>query len=140
MPDKDIRWIQRFSNYRKALKKLGEAVDILDMSELEQEGLIQRFEYTYELAWKTMQDIVRERNPDFTGGPGHVLEQSVEEGLIQDLDGWKSMKASREKTSHTYDEDTATEIAENVVDVYYDLLIQLETRLQLEKLNREQQG
>lgn len=140
MPDKDIRWIQRFSNYRKALKKLGEAVDILDMSELEREGMIQRFEYTYELAWKTMQDIIRERHPDFTGGPAQVIEQSAEEGLIQDAEGWKGMKSSREKTSHTYDEDTAEEIAENIVNFYYNLLVQLETRLQVEKLNREQQG
>ena len=62
MEDKDIRWIQRFSNYRKALLQLGKAVDIVsalksrgDEDMLMEEGLIQRYEYTHELAWKGKQ-------------------------------------------------------------------------------------
>ena len=61
----DIRWLQRFSNYCKALAKLGQAVDIVswrleladEIDELLQEGLIQRFEYTRELVWKVMRNI-----------------------------------------------------------------------------------
>ena len=63
MEEKDIRWIQRFSNYRKALLQMGKAVDIVstrlgntDQDELMAEGLIQRYEYTHELAWKVMKD------------------------------------------------------------------------------------
>ena len=64
MIKQDIRWQQRFSNYRKALAKLIQAVDLLSVqierdesvAELLQEGLIQRFEYTHELAWKVMKD------------------------------------------------------------------------------------
>lgn len=57
MENKDIRWIQRFSNYKKALSQLKEAVDLLsirELSRLEKQGLIQAFEYTHELAWKTL--------------------------------------------------------------------------------------
>jgi nucleotidyltransferase substrate binding protein (TIGR01987 family) len=135
MSDKDVRWILRFSNFQKALKKLGAAVDILNMSELEREGLIQRFEYTYELAWKTMQDIIKVNDPSFSGGAGTVLEMAAAKGYIEDLDDWKELKSSREMTSHTYDESTAESIADKIVDEYYDLFTQLETRLQLEKLN-----
>ena len=64
MEQQDIRWQQRFSNYRKALRKLAAAVEIVteeshmghDIDELLQEGLIQRFEYTHEMAWKVMKD------------------------------------------------------------------------------------
>ena len=62
--EEDIRWIQRFSNYRKALVKFNQAIEIISMQldlgeevdELLEEGLIQRFEYTHELAWKVMKD------------------------------------------------------------------------------------
>ena len=62
MVQQDIRWIQRFSNYRKALAKLSQAMAIMSeqlafndgVDELLQEGMIQRFEYTHELAWKVM--------------------------------------------------------------------------------------
>jgi len=67
MEDKDIRWTQRFSNYRKALAKLSAAVvneDVDSYSDLEKEGLVKRFEYTYELAWKTLQDFLREKGPN----------------------------------------------------------------------------
>jgi hypothetical protein len=56
------------------------------------------------------------------------------------LEGWKAIKKSREMTSHTYNAETADEIAENVIDWYHSLFIQLETRLQLEKINQEKQG
>lgn len=65
MQDFDIRWKQRFDNYNKALTKLKEAVSIIsrelhygsEVDELLQEGLIQRFEYTHELAWNVMKDM-----------------------------------------------------------------------------------
>src|SRR5450759_1547442 len=108
MENKDIRWIQRFQNYRKALASLSEAVeiDIELMSHLEKAGLIQMFEMTYELAWKTLQDFLRERgNPDIAGGPAVIIAKALEEGYIKDEDGWIELKKSREMTSHTYDEE-----------------------------------
>jgi uncharacterized protein YutE (UPF0331/DUF86 family) len=60
---RDIRWQQRFSNFNKAFSKLSQAVKQAKekkLSELETEGLIQRFEYTYELAWKTLQDYIKD--------------------------------------------------------------------------------
>jgi nucleotidyltransferase substrate binding protein (TIGR01987 family) len=96
---------------------------------------------TYELAWKTLQDFLRDRgNPDIAGGPAVIIAKAIEEGYIKDEESWKELKKSREMTSHTYDEATANEIAGNIVEVYHSLFIQLETRLQLEKINQEKQG
>jgi hypothetical protein len=64
MGNKDIRWIQRFNNYRKALARLSEAIALAeerDLSDMEQQGLIQAFEFTCDMGWKTLQDYVVER-------------------------------------------------------------------------------
>jgi nucleotidyltransferase substrate binding protein (TIGR01987 family) len=141
MANEDIRWIQRFNNYRKALARLGEAVALAeerDLSDLEQQGLIQGFEFTFDLAWKTLQDYLRHHNrPNDNGGPNVIITQALEDGIIKSEEAWKEMKKSRDLTSHSYDGETADDIAENVLDTYHSLFIQLETRLQLEKINEE---
>ena len=141
MANEDIRWIQRFNNYRKALARLGEAVQLAEereLSDLEQQGLIQGFEFTFDLAWKTLQDFLREnKRPNDNGGPNIIISQSLEDGIIKGEEQWKAMKKSRDLTSHSYDGDTADDIAENILDTYHGLFIQLETRLQLEKINEE---
>ena len=141
---KDIRWIQRFGNYRKAVARLGVAVALSEereLSDLEQQGLIQGFEFTFDLAWKTLQDILREhKRPNDNGGPSVIIAQALVDGYIKDEAGWKKVKKARDASSHTYDEGTADEIAEDIVEEFYPLFIQLETRLQLEKLQQEQQG
>src|SRR6476659_6810312 len=119
MTNQDIRWVQRFSNFKKAFAKLEEVAktrSVSDLSDLEQEGLIQRFEYTYELAWKTLQDLLRLKGYLDVAGPNPVLQQAFKDGYIADGDAWKRMKASRELSSHTYDQSTAEEIVENILN------------------------
>jgi nucleotidyltransferase substrate binding protein (TIGR01987 family) len=141
MANQDIRWIQRFNNYRKALARLGEAVALAkerDLSDLEQQGLIQGFEFTFDLAWKTLQDYLRyHERPNNNGGPNVIIEQALEDGIIKGEEAWKAMKKSRDLSSHSYDEATADDIAKNILETYQGLFIQLETRLQLEKINEE---
>lgn len=144
MENKDIRWIQRFHNYRKALARLTKGVDLSGergLNELEQQGLIQAFEFTYDLAWKTLQDLLRTlERPNDNGGPNVILQQAAADGFIKDGEGWKELKKSRELTSHTYDEELADEVADKIVNQFHGLFIQLETRLQLEKLEWEKKG
>lgn len=140
MANKDIRWIQRFHNYRKALARLNEAVALSKergLSELEQQGLIQGFEFTFDMAWKSLRDFIVERG--FEGErekPIRVIVDAAARGIV-DEKMWRKMYEARNKTSHSYDEEIADDIAENIVDEYQALFIQLETRLQLEKLNQE---
>lgn len=116
MSEKDVRWKHRFSNYKKALDKLREALGEYDdeMTGLEKEGMIQRFEYTFELAWKTLQNLLYERGYLEVKGPTLVLRQALQDGYIEGEEKWRLMKNVRELTPHTYNEHTANKIVEKI--------------------------
>ena len=85
MEQQDIRWQQRFSNYRKALRKLAAAVEMgHDIDELLQEGLIQRFEYTHEMAWKVMKDYEEYQGYHDIRGSRDAIRQALQIGIITD--------------------------------------------------------
>ena len=132
MEEKDIRWVQRFSNYRKALAQLGKAVGIVselkgrgDEDMLMEEGLIQRYEYTHELAWKTMKDYAEYQGLSDIVGSRDAIRQTLQSGLISD-DRWMDSIRDRTLTSHNYDDDTAQAIVSNIINVYYPLFVEYE--------------
>ncbi|WP_339702357.1 nucleotidyltransferase substrate binding protein [Algoriphagus aquimarinus] len=134
--EEDIRWQQRFSNFNKAFSKLSQAVTQAKekkLSELETEGLIQRFEYTYVLAWKTLQDYIKDLGIPDVNGPSKVLQEALKMELISDSEGWVKLKKSREKTSHTYDPETAEEIKELILDQFFQLFVELQAKLESER-------
>src|ERR1700742_2908305 len=91
MENTDTLWVQRFSNFKKALAKLEEVAtrkDVGDLSDLEKEGMIQRFEYTFELAWKTLQDLLEYKGYRDIAGPNPVLAQALKDGYINDEKLW----------------------------------------------------
>ena len=119
--DMDIRWEQRFSNYKKALAQLEKAVELRktrELSELEKQGLIQSFEYTHELAWKTLKDFLKSKGQSDIYGSKDATRKAFNLELIQDGDGWMDMIKERNKNSHTYDETVANEISENIKNCY----------------------
>ncbi len=129
----DIRWQQRFSNYQKALKQLKAGVDLSaqrELSLLEKQGLIQAFEYTHELAWKTMKDFL-----DYKGstepiyGSKDATRQAFLMGLIAHGEDWMRMILSRNLTSHTYDEKTVETIVDEVLGNYSFRFEELEQKL-----------
>lgn len=130
--NKDIRWIQRFSNYKKAFDKLEKYCSVVNMNEMEEQGLIKAFEYTYELAWKTLQDLLHEKGFEQVVGPKPVIDQSFQNGYIQNGQAWVRMHKSRNLTSHTYDSLTAEEIASEIRQEYVFLLTELKEKLQNE--------
>ena len=132
MTKKDIRWEQRFANYQKALNQLQKFIDKGKLSELEEQGLIKAFEYTYELAWNTIKDFLEYKGQTDIYGSRDAIRKAFELGLIEDGEGWMDMLKSRNVTSHTYNEETAREIYQAVVEVYYSLFKQL--RIKLESL------
>lgn len=131
--EEDIRWEQRFSSFRKALIKLNEAVELLknndqeeeeynnssSIKEILKEGLIQRFEYTHELAWKTMKDYIAYQGNSDIKGSRDATREAFKIGLINDGEVWMDMISSRNKTTHTYNDATATEIYDKIIYEYY---------------------
>ncbi|NVO12335.1 MAG: nucleotidyltransferase substrate binding protein [Bacteroidales bacterium] len=130
--NKDIRWQQRFSNFNKAFKQLHRFVMHQELNEMESQGLIKAFDYTYELGWKTLQDLLKEKGYINIIGPKPVIEQSYQNGYIKDGKGWMRMHKSRNLTSHTYDEETAAEIVGSIRNEYFILLQHLQIRLEEE--------
>ncbi|SFE82088.1 nucleotidyltransferase substrate binding protein [Thermophagus xiamenensis] len=126
----DIRWKQRYNNYKKALEQLSRFLKHTTLNEMEEQGLIQAFEYTFELAWKTLQDVLEEES-GYEGikGPRPVIKQAFKDGLISDGEKWMEMLKDRNRSSHTYDEDTAQEIIDAIRQVYYSLFCQLDSNL-----------
>jgi nucleotidyltransferase substrate binding protein (TIGR01987 family) len=130
---KDIRWEQRFSNYNKALKKLSEAIGYVKKKtkeevhyEILKEGIIQRFAYTHELAWNVMKDFLLEIGDVTLYGSKDATREAFKTELIKDGDVWMEMIKSRNKTSHTYNEEIAQEIYLRILNEYHSAFIQFQ--------------
>jgi nucleotidyltransferase substrate binding protein (TIGR01987 family) len=122
MASRDIRWLQRFDHFIKALSQLREAVELTrqrPLSNLEQQGMIQAFEFTHELAWNTLKDFLEERGTQNIYGSRDATREAFKAGLIANGEVWMNMIQSRNLTSHTYDEETAKEIASSVLNAYF---------------------
>ena len=122
MSDQDIRWVQRFNHLRKALSQLQEAVQlsqIRPLSKLEEQGLIQAFEFTHELAWNTLKDFLESRGVYNLYGSKDTTREAFKAGLIERGEIWMGMISSRNLTSHTYDEAIAAQIAADIRNAYF---------------------
>jgi nucleotidyltransferase substrate binding protein (TIGR01987 family) len=131
----DVRWHQRLQNYRSAFNELDEAVALSNqrgLSKLEEQGLIQAFEYTYELAWNTIKDFYQNQGETGIQGSRDAIRLAFERGLIESGESWMAMIKSRTLTSHTYNRETARLIADQILNNYHpllkDLLVALEQR------------
>jgi len=118
----DIRWKQRFNNYLKAFQTLVEAVELAktrELSTLEQQGLIQSFEFTHELAWNVLKDYLEDKG--FTGlvGSKDTTRAAFKNGLIDQGDDWMKMIEARNKTSHTYDPTIAQAVVDDILERFY---------------------
>ncbi len=137
MANEDIRWIQRFSNFNKALNSLSNALNEYKENtkeEVVKVGMIKFFEMTYELAWLTMKDYYEEQGEVSIQGSKDAIKLSFTRGLITNAEQWFEMVNSRKLSVHTYDETTANKVADDIANHYVDLFVQLQTRLQMEKL------
>ncbi len=99
---KDIRFIQRYTHFTQAFAKLREVVLIPELNEIEQNGMVQRFEFTLELAWKTMRDFLTEEG-FIVWSPKETMRQAFASGYIDDAQVWMDMIDLRNAFSHDYD-------------------------------------
>jgi len=125
----DIRWIQRLSNWTKALEQLTRFISKKQLNELEQQGLIQSFEYNHELAWKTQKDFLQEQGVKELFGSRNVAREAFNLDLITDADVWMLMIEDRNLTSHTYNKEVTKRIIKHITNDYYQAFCQLHKRL-----------
>lgn len=130
--NEDIRWQQRFESFQRALRLLRAAIDlgIEELSDLEKEGLVQRFETTLELGWKTLRDFL-----EFGGVtlPKAVVKEAFAAKLILDGQLWIDMLNHRNLLSHTYDEEVFAEAVEQIEARYLAAFEHLQTLLEAQK-------
>lgn len=131
MEVEDVRWKQRFSNYCKALKQMERFIQKKDsLNELEEQGFIQAFEYTFELAWNTMKDFLENQGNDQIFGSRSAIQESFRLGIIHDGSGWMELFAARNKTSHTYNEETAKEILQLIFNTAMPLFAAFRSKIE----------
>ncbi len=117
--NKEIRWKQRFINFNKAFSQLDKAVDIVSqLDDLAKEGLIQRFEYTLELAWKTLKDYLESKGV-IAIFPKDVIRQAFQTEIIENGELWMEMLQERNLLSHTYNEEIFRHSIDKIVNSYF---------------------
>ena len=131
----DIRWKQRFDNFQRALQQLTHAVQLgqqRSLSELEQQGLIQGFEFTHELAWNVLKDYLEMEGIQGLVGSRSTVREAFKRGLVSDGEVWMDMIEKRNLSSHTYNQSVANALASAIVDRYYTAYLELQQRFAAE--------
>ena len=121
--EQDIRWKQRLDNYQKALFQLTDAVEQHgeDSIDIIKEGIVQRFEFTHELAWKVMKDFLEYEGYQNITGSRSATKEAFNKGLIEEGQIWMNMLESRNKTVHTYKQNILDSEFAKIIDQYLPL-------------------
>lgn len=118
---KKIRWKQRFQNFEKAHHELSAAVSKPSLSKLERTGLIKTFEFTFELAWKTLKDFLESEGLD-ASTPREVIKTAFQNKLISNGSLWIEALENRNLLAHTYEENLALNAEKSIKDKYFQFL------------------
>jgi len=127
----DVRWKQRFENFQRALHQLTLAIQLKQqrpLSDLEQQGLIQGFEFTHELAWNVLKDYLEMEGIQGLVGSRSTAREAFKRGLVRDGEVWMDMIEKRNLSSHTYNQAVADTLAAAIVDRYYQAFLELQQR------------
>lgn len=117
----DVRWKQRFQSFGKAFAQLSAAADLAKqrpLTDLEQQGLIQAFEFTHELAWNTLKDFLESRGAANLYGSKDATREAFARSLIANGDEWMAMIQARNRSSHSYNQKTADEISTAILSSF----------------------
>ena len=128
---KEIRWKQRFENFDKSYKLLNKYAKQPITTELERAGIIQFFEMTFELAWKVLKDYL-EAQEYLVKSPRETVKQAFQIGLIDNGHVWMDALSNRNLTTHTYDEELANKMTNEIITMYLPELDKM-----YEKLSKE---
>jgi len=127
----DIRWKQRFDNFQRALRQLTLAMELKaqrPLSELEQQGLIQGFEFTHELAWNVLKDYLEMEGIQGLVGARSTAREAFKRSLVRDGEVWMDMIEKRNLSSHTYNLAVANTLVLAIAERYYPAFRELQQR------------
>ncbi|MEI8301548.1 MAG: HI0074 family nucleotidyltransferase substrate-binding subunit [Chlamydiota bacterium] len=113
-----IRWQQRLINLRKAFSLLTQAVSQNEYNELEKAGLIQQFEFCFELSWKTLKDYLGNEGVS-VDTPRDVIKQAFSMNLLSDVNIWIDALEKRNLLSHAYEKETALLVISLIKEKYF---------------------
>jgi len=129
----DMRWKQRFDNFKRALRQLTMAVELIrqrPLSDLEQQGVIQAFAFTHELAWNVLKDYLEMEGIQGLVGSRSTVRDAFRRDLIEHGEAWMDMIEKRHLSSHTYNQAVAQAVVSAVVDRYYPAFLTLQKRFE----------
>ena len=110
----DVRWIQRLQNFSQALAQLERFIEKTELNEMERQGIIQAFEYNFELSWNTLKDYFEYQGESNIHGSRDAIRIAFQRGILEDGELWMQMLKSRTLTTHTYNKSTAKMIEKEI--------------------------
>jgi nucleotidyltransferase substrate binding protein (TIGR01987 family) len=139
--EQDVRWKQRFSNFIRALDKFSEAIKYVNnckesnavVSDIVKEGLIQRFEYTHELAWNVMKDYAEYQGNNTIAGSRDASREAFVMKLVDNGEVWMEMIQVRNETSHTYNSEIIEGIFSRIINDFYPAFLQFKNIMESKK-------
>ncbi|MFV0554964.1 MAG: HI0074 family nucleotidyltransferase substrate-binding subunit [Mangrovibacterium sp.] len=130
----DIRWKQRFQNFEKAYLLLNEVADydVMQLSQLEKEGVVQRFEILIELSWKVLKDYLENEGYDEVKNGKQTIRQAFQDEIITDAEAWMDALQQRNLTSHTYDDSILESSVSFIMNNFHPIVRELYHKLKKE--------
>ena len=123
------RFEERREDLNKATNRLEEALEV-ETTDIAIDGVLHRFEFTFELAWKTMKDYLEYQGiVEKIGSPREIIKEAFAAGIIEDGEIWIKMMLSRNELSHLYDEEASREIYDNIKENYMNEIKKLVNRM-----------
>lgn len=131
---KETRWKQRFQNFEKAFIQLQKGIDrFASLDDIGKEGIVQRFEYTLELAWKVLKDYLEAEEQIISKSPKSTIKNAFQTGIIENAELWINMLEDRNLMAHTYDENNFNIALNNIRDKYFSEITKLYSFLNNER-------
>ncbi len=125
----NIQWIRRLLSFNKVLAQLERFIEKTELNEMERQGIIQAFEYNFELSWNTLKDYFEYQGESNIHGSRDAIRIAFQRGIIEDGELWMQMLKSRTLTTHTYNESTAKMIEKEIRDSYFNAFQNLQQKL-----------
>lgn len=124
------RFEERRADFYAALQRLQEALKY-EINDVTIDGVLHRFEFTFELSWKTIKDYLEYMGiSETSGSPREVIQLAFKQGIINDGEQWIKMMISRNMLSHMYDENISREIYDTIKNNYINLFIELKEKFE----------